>query len=816
MFLGSAVRNHFAPTPSLCLVLGIAGIAGCGAVPEKSSEASTTEHNQQALLSCPAAKGAPSGYSPSDLRQAYGLPDSGGRHLTVAIVGAGDYPGAECALQTFRTGYGLPECSSANGCFRKIDKFGAPVPQINNLGTCSAKSRGEFDIDMDMVSAACPDCNITLLELPANFSPTNGDTVAMALGAAYTAGASILSNSTGSFGIVDPAYDYSLVIPGVSLVDAAGETKDGSAGYRVNGAVGSTYIISVGATILSPDLNNPQDPRGWTESAWYLSVSGCSGYGFPALPAQVSLNGDICSGKRALCDISTAGATDPKTHKSPSVYFSSTGWSSSNGTSVSAPFVAGALGVTGNAGMTPNNLYTQAYLNPAAFNDVTQGNNGTCGVSSLCTAGSGWDGPTGLGTPNGWQLVHSNSSQNGRIAAISRFPDATEYNVFWIGNDGSVNRTYRSSGTYWNDIVAPLNSAPPLGHLTAVSRNSQTMEVFWIGQDGHVWEAHHVEGSSWSQPNNPTPNLYAATTGGITSVSRTASSSDVFYAGSDGALHQMSCSQLGSCQGASFVLGGSATSISTMGSALAAVARSPGLLDVLFIGPDGSVKDMYTVDNGLSFPVYTFGGPGSASHASTVTGLSRWPGSAEFYFVTPSGALVGLMLTPGSGAWAWTQPVASGVRASGSLAAVARDGHDTDLLYIATDGSINDVRYTDGIGWSSSSNVMYSGVVAPNGIFAAAPIMAGLVRITYAYLDQSMVSQDWSRAYNYAWSGNYSIGVPAGSIASIPTYPLNRVYNPANDLLGTQCITTKRALGNMTSRCAVMPDTCGNLYCIAY
>ena len=50
---------------------------------------------------------------------------------------------------------------------------------------------------------------------------------------------------------------------------------------------------------------------------------------------------------------------------------------------------------------------------------------------------------------------------------------------------------------------------------------------------------------------------------------------------------------------------------------------------------------------------------------------------------------------------------------------------------------------------------------------------------------------------------------------SAPTYPKNVVYDPANTLLGTQCITTRGLLGTMVSKCSLQPDTCGNLYCIA-
>ena len=50
---------------------------------------------------------------------------------------------------------------------------------------------------------------------------------------------------------------------------------------------------------------------------------------------------------------------------------------------------------------------------------------------------------------------------------------------------------------------------------------------------------------------------------------------------------------------------------------------------------------------------------------------------------------------------------------------------------------------------------------------------------------------------------------------SAPSYPFNRAYDPANTLLGTQCITTAGLLGTMTSKCSFAPNTCGTLYCIA-
>jgi hypothetical protein len=67
------------------------------------------------------------------------------------------------------------------------------------------------------------------------------------------------------------------------------------------------------------------------------------------------------------------------------------------GTSVSAPLVGGIYGVTGHQ---PNGA-ASIYANKGSLNDVTSGTNGSCGGTYFCSAGVGYDGPTGNGTPNG-------------------------------------------------------------------------------------------------------------------------------------------------------------------------------------------------------------------------------------------------------------------------------------------------------------------------------------------------------------------------------------------------------------------------------
>src|SRR3954453_10376117 len=101
----------------------------------------------------------PSGLGPADIRSAYKLP-AGGTGATVAIVDAQDDPKAEADLAVYRKQFGLPACTTANGCFRKVNQNGQASP----LPRPDAGWAGEIALDIDMVSAACPACKILLVE----------------------------------------------------------------------------------------------------------------------------------------------------------------------------------------------------------------------------------------------------------------------------------------------------------------------------------------------------------------------------------------------------------------------------------------------------------------------------------------------------------------------------------------------------------------------------------------------------------------------------------------------------------------------------
>jgi len=341
---------------------------------------------------------APPGYGPADLRSAYNLPDTGGSGQTVAVVDAYDNPDAASDLAVYRQQYGLPACTTANGCFRRVSQDGSTTDYPEYNATWSV----EIDLDLDMVSATCPECHILLVEADDDSIQNLGTAVdeAVKLGAKY------VSNSYA--GPEDPAevsWDSSYYNhPGVAITAAAGDTGfedsepgalTSAAGYGSSYPATSPYVTAVGGTTLTPDSGSA---RGWTESAWDYGGSGCSSY-----EPKPAWQHDTGCPMRTEADV--AAVADPST--GVAVYTSSPvaaipGWNVIGGTSVATPIIASVYALAGTPlpGTTPASY---PYADPSALNNITTGNNAlySCSVTYLCTAGTGYNGPTGLGTPDG-------------------------------------------------------------------------------------------------------------------------------------------------------------------------------------------------------------------------------------------------------------------------------------------------------------------------------------------------------------------------------------------------------------------------------
>jgi subtilase family serine protease len=316
------------------------------------------------------------GLAPADLRAAYRLTTASSGGKTVALVDAFDAPKAEADLAVYRAHYGLRPCTTANGCFHKVSQVGsATVLPKPDAGWAS-----ETMLDLDMVSATCPDCKILLVETQ-DASFTN-----LAIGARYAATRhpAAISNSYGGdeySGVLAAAYDQ----PGIAVTAASGDY-----GYGVSAPASFPTVIAVGGTSLTKTAS------GWKAAAWSGSGSGCS-----ALQSRPSYQTGTKCTRKATADVAAVG--DPATGVAmydSMPYQGYTGWQEFGGTSVSSPII-GAVYAQGTS--TGHGTYPGAWTwsHRGGLDDVTTGSNGTCSIYRWCHALAGWDGPTGLGTPRG-------------------------------------------------------------------------------------------------------------------------------------------------------------------------------------------------------------------------------------------------------------------------------------------------------------------------------------------------------------------------------------------------------------------------------
>jgi subtilase family serine protease len=357
---------------AVCGKFALQGTARCFAHVVTDARGNILDGRRDSLA--PHAGGLPSGYGPADLKSAYNLPTTGGSGVTVAIVDAYGYPNAESDLATYRSTYGLPPCTTANGCFKKVDQNGGTAYPRMDTGWAQ-----ETALDLDMVSATCPSCNILLVEGNSNSYVNLGT----AVNTAARLGAHAISNSYGGGESGTSSYNSYYDHPGIAVTVSSGDN-----GYGVEFPASSPNVTAVGGTSLRKDAST----RGWTETVWSGAGSGCS-----TVYAKPSWQHDGLCTKRTVADVSAIA--DPNTGVAVygPVNRSASGWQVYGGTSVAAPLIAGLYGLNGGSVNYGSNPYGAG----ATLFDVTSGSNGSCGGSYLCTGGVGYDGPTGLGTPNG-------------------------------------------------------------------------------------------------------------------------------------------------------------------------------------------------------------------------------------------------------------------------------------------------------------------------------------------------------------------------------------------------------------------------------
>ena len=340
-----------------------------------------------------------SAFTPAQIRHAYGfdLVSNQGAGQIIGIVDAYDDPSAEADLGVFSKQFGLPACTSANGCFRKVYSNGRQPAANANWAL-------EISLDIQWAHAIAPQATILLVETPTNSLSDllGGVSVAVRNGASVVS----MSWTAGEFSS-EAAYDNNFVSSGVTFLAASGDM-----GYGMAYPAASPDVVAVGGTSLYLSQNGSYQ----SEIAWGGSGGGLSSYEHePAFQATFGIPFDP-RGMRGAPDV--AYNANPGTGYAvyDSVNFSGyAGWFQVGGTSAASPQWAGLVAIANSMRVaarksrlssTNTSLYSLAKAHMSAdFHAVTQGENGSCGV--WCDAMAGYDYVTGLGTPQASALINA-------------------------------------------------------------------------------------------------------------------------------------------------------------------------------------------------------------------------------------------------------------------------------------------------------------------------------------------------------------------------------------------------------------------------
>jgi Subtilase family len=464
------------------------------------------------------------GYDPVDLRSAYGVPANGGVGQTVALIDAYGYANAEAELATYREFFGMEACTKANGCFKKVNEKGEEKNYPAEGGELEKSWQEETALDLDMVSAACPQCHILLVEATTQEAKDTGASASEAA----TLKATEISNSYGypennetfcpsKKGCKEYLADYNH--SGIPVTVSSGDSgyDDGEAGAPSWPAT-SPNVIAVGGTTLRRALN----ARGWSESVWSATGSGCSLY--ESKPTWQTDTG--CTTRMDNDVAAVANNTTPV-----AIYYS--GWQNVGGTSVAAPLVAA---IEAHANAATRTAGAEAfYTKPGMLFDITEGSNGTCPEHSyFCTAEAGYDGPTGEGTPNGvfhlsgWatQTVSNLAKQtNTETSGLSDVMCSGAESCFAVGHSKGHEGLDNPLAESWNGTAWSVQESPALRNavLSGIACASATV----CSAIGHTVEssgreevyAAHWNGTVWVTNGHQLPNeTKGATLTGISCI----------------------------------------------------------------------------------------------------------------------------------------------------------------------------------------------------------------------------------------------------------------------------------------------------------
>jgi len=380
--------------------------------------------------------------SPQNLLGAYNLSGqpAPATQQTLALVDAFNDPTVEHDLEVFDRQYGLPTCTTADGCFTKVELRGG---NHNTLPPTNAGWAQEIATDVEVAHGVCQSCKILLVEAHSN----NNADLETAEERAFQLGASEISNSWGGpEQRVSAQEDDTDAFnhPGIVITAASGDngyldwgleeaSERGFADYPAS----SPHVVAVGGT----HLNRTAGGAWKAETVWNgdgAGGGGCSVLSAPAWQQSVADWSTVgCGSHRAVADVSA----DADPYTGVAIYDSTwvtqgeleyRGWAPIGGTSVASPIIASTFALAGGAGTgsggkavayPAQTLYENLAADPGALHDVTSGSNGactkgfdistgasnctlaeedaSCSATAICLARTGYDGPTGVGTPHG-------------------------------------------------------------------------------------------------------------------------------------------------------------------------------------------------------------------------------------------------------------------------------------------------------------------------------------------------------------------------------------------------------------------------------
>src|SRR5450756_1764955 len=456
-----------------------AGTAGCAVL-----TGTAVGHRAAGL---PAVGTTPTGYTPANLASAYRLPSTMPTGSKVAVVTAYDDPNAATDLGTYRTQYGLAACTTASGCFQKVNQTGGTTYPKASAGWSAGAAES-----VDMISAICSACDIILVEASSSAITDLGaaENEAVALGAKFIDNDWTIPEA--AIGSAETTNDTEYFNhPGVAITAPAGD-----GGYGVSYPAASPYVTAVGGTTLTADIGVI---RGWNESTWTGTGSGCSTV--EPKPAWQSDTG--CTGRT---DNDAAAVADPST---PVAYYDTPtagGWGTGSGTALSAAIIAAAYALAGFPA-PGSNPASYLYTHPAALHAITSGPDGTCAVAYLCPPGTRHNGPAGMGTPYADTAFHTVGARPSAISA----KNGTTW-VFVLGSSGAIEESSRPSGSStWSSLTSLGGTWS--GYPSALAASDGSVWVF-ARSGGNLYADQLPSGSTtwsgWTEIGNPGDSLTAA------------------------------------------------------------------------------------------------------------------------------------------------------------------------------------------------------------------------------------------------------------------------------------------------------------------